>query len=177
VPESKIQQSLHDSYFVHKFVEKPPEEMAKTLINNGAYWNGGVFAFRLKYLMDILYMDINFLNFTDLYNKYNSLEKTSFDYKVVEKAKSLAFVSYNGKWSDIGTWRTLIDEMPHSTIGSVVSEKTSNTFVINELDIPIIALGTKDLVVVASDEGILVADLKESPNLKEVLERLDLFRN
>jgi len=158
--------------YVDMFVEKPDEETAANLINIGSYWNGGVFAFKLQYLLSIIEKEVDFLNYQDLHDKYNQLEKTSFDYKVVEKASNVAVVPYYGKWTDIGTWRTLTDEMPHGDIGLVVSEKTRNTFVINELNIPIVTLGTKDIVVVASNDGILVSDLMESANLKSVVDKL-----
>ena len=158
--------------YVDMFVEKPDEETAANLINIGSYWNGGVFAFKLHYLLSIIEADVNFINYQDLYNKYSQLEKISFDYKVAEKASNVAVIPYYGKWTDIGTWRTLTDEMPQGNIGSVVSEKTRNTYVINELNIPIVALGTKDIVVVASNDGILVSDLMESANLKSVVEKL-----
>jgi len=161
-----------DISYVDMFVEKPDEETATNLINIGSYWNGGVFAFKLQYVLSIIQKDVNFTSYQDLHNKYSQLEKISFDYKVVEKASNIAVVPYYGKWTDIGTWRTLTDEMPQSNIGSVVSEKTRNTFVINELDIPIVTLGTKDIVVVASNDGILVSDLIESANLKSVVEKL-----
>ena len=161
-----------NAYSVSRFVEKPDEETAAILIENGAYWNGGVFAFKLKYLMDIAEKCISFRDFDDLLNKYNELERISFDYKVVENAKSVAVVPYHGKWSDIGTWRTLVDEMPINKTGFAVAERTRNTYIINELGIPIVALGTKDLVVAASPDGILVSDLVESSQLKPIVDSL-----
>ena len=171
IPKPKETEGM---YYVDMFVEKPDEETAANLINIGSYWNGGVFAFKLQYLLSIIEKDVHFSSYQDLHDNYNQLEKISFDYKVVEKASNVAVVPYYGKWTDIGTWRTLTDEMPQVNIGSVVSEKTRNTFVINELNIPIITLGTKDIVVVASNDGILVSDLMESANLKSVVEKLDL---
>jgi mannose-1-phosphate guanylyltransferase len=173
VPSSEIK---NGAFKVSHFVEKPNEEKAARLINEGAYWNGGVFAFKLKNILDITKEEIEFKNYQELFEKYNKLQKISFDYKVVEKSERIAVVPYNGKWTDIGTWRTLADEMPATVIGEVIKEHTNNTFIINELNIPLIALGTKDLVIAASQDGILVSDLIESSNLKPLVEELEKKR-
>lgn len=157
---------------VSRFVEKPDESAAVTLMNDGAYWNGGVFAFKLKYMMGILGNDSKTTGFKALRDNYSTLEKTSFDYKVVEKAGRVAVVPYFGKWTDIGTWRTLTDEMPVTALGAVVESSTRNTFIVNELNLPIVALGTKDLIIAASPDGILVSDLIESSQLKPVVDKL-----
>ena len=170
VPKKEIPE--FNAFLVEKFVEKPEEKVAAELIDHGAYWNGGIFAFKLKYLMDIARADVSFTGYKDLLRQYGELEKTSFDYKVAEKAKRIAVLPYYGKWSDIGSWRTLADEMPESTIGRVIDKNNRNTFVINELDIPIIVLGTRNLVIAASEEGILVSDMMESSNLKPVVDEL-----
>jgi len=173
VPESEI---VTGAFKVSHFVEKPNEDKAAELINQGAYWNGGVFAFKLGNVFDIAKANTNFSSFQELYNKYNSLEKISFDYKVVEKSQRVAVVPYYGKWTDIGTWRTLADEMPVTALGAVKQEKARNTFIVNETNIPLIALGVKDLVIAASPDGILVSDLTESSQLKPLVDKLEQTR-
>jgi len=171
VPGQEIEEGANN---VSRFVEKPDKENAAKLINeDGAYWNSGVFAFKLGYVLDITKSNTQFSNFKDLYNKYGELEKISFDYKVVEKAERVAVVPFAGNWTDIGTWRTLADEMPYNVLGNVIQEKNNNTFIINELDIPIIVLGAKNLVISASPDGILVSDFNESTNLKPYVEKLE----
>ena len=171
VPSSEIQTG---AFNVSRFVEKPDEEKASKLIEDeNAYWNAGVFAFKLGYVLDIVRSDTQFADFKELYAKYSELEKISFDYKVVEKAKRAAVVPFYGKWTDIGTWRTLADEMPVTALGSVIHENNRNTFIVNELNIPIIVLGAKNLVVAASPDGILVSDINESSHIKPLVEKLD----
>jgi mannose-1-phosphate guanylyltransferase len=173
VPATEMETGV---YNVSHFVEKPSEDIAAQLIEKGAYWNGGVFAFKLGRILGLAKADVQFTDFTDLNSKYNELEKTSFDYKVVEKAKRIAVVPYHGKWTDIGTWRTLADEMPISTLGAVTQENTKNTFIVNELNIPLIALGAKDLVIAASPDGILVSDMVESSQVKPLVDKLENMR-
>jgi mannose-1-phosphate guanylyltransferase len=164
---------------VDRFIEKPMEEIAELLIADGAVWNGGVFAFKLRYLMGIVnkYLgstDICLSTFSEIQSNYSVFKKTSFDYEVVERAASLAMISYDGCWKDLGTWNTLTEEMAEGYMGRVmVGEDTINTSIINELSIPIVALGVKDLVVVASPDGLLISDKKKSAYLKSYVDRMN----
>lgn len=158
---------------VKGFQEKPSEEYAKTLIEDGAMWNSGVFAFKVSYIMDILRNYISFHSFEDVRNQYTKLPKISFDYEVVENEQSISMVEYDGIWKDLGTWNTLTEVMDNNTIGKVIlSEDSKNTHVINELDIPITVLGGHDMVIAASPDGILVSDKHESSKLKNYVNDL-----
>jgi len=70
---------------VSTFKEKPDAETAKAYIEKGALWNGGVFAYKLKYVLDKAHELLDFADYQDLFGKYDTLEKISFDYAVVEK--------------------------------------------------------------------------------------------
>jgi mannose-1-phosphate guanylyltransferase len=182
IPTSKYgyivpEKDLGDNAFsVSRFVEKPSEEVAADLIDGGAYWNGGVFAFKLKYVTEKVKQECSYNSYTDLYEKYGSLQKISFDYKIVEKAEKIAVLPFYGSWSDIGTWRTLTDKMPVSSAGNVIEENTKNTYITNELETPLIALGTKDLIISATPDGILVSDLIESSKLKTAVDKIENIR-
>ena len=159
---------------VDKFVEKPTESKANDLIASGALWNGGVFCFKLKYIIGKAHELIDFTDYKDLYNKYETLTKISFDYAVVEKEKNIDVVKYDGEWKDIGTWNTLTEVMNESTVGNVIiDDKSKNTSVINELNLPIIAIGLNDIVVAASHDGIFVSNKGESSYNKPLVEKLD----
>ena len=156
------------------FKEKPDEASAKKLIEQGALWNAGVFAFKLKYLMKIADNYLDSREFDDVVANYASLKKDSFDYEVVEKADALAVIPYSGEWKDIGTWNTLTEEMQEESIGDVVlGEACINTHVINELSIPVVALGTQNLVIAAGQDGILVSDKHKSSYIKPYVENID----
>jgi mannose-1-phosphate guanylyltransferase len=160
---------------VSQFKEKPEEDLAKILIEQGALWNCGVFVCKLHYIINIIENQFDFHNFVDFLENYNSMPKISFDYAVVEKANSIATVIYNNVWKDLGTWNTLTEEMTENTIGNVTSaESTINTQVINELGIPIVVLGAKNMVIAASPDGILVADKEKSSFLKPYVDGLGL---
>ena len=70
---------------VSTFKEKPDAATAKRYIEQGALWNGGVFAYKLKYVLGKAHELIDFTDYQDLFEKYDTLTKISFDYAVVEK--------------------------------------------------------------------------------------------
>lgn len=84
---------------VSYFTEKPTVERAKELLAENAYWNGGVFAFRLGYMMNIVKKYIALNSFEDTRNRYSELPKISFDYEVAEKQNQLPLflLQENGK--------------------------------------------------------------------------------
>jgi mannose-1-phosphate guanylyltransferase len=168
VPKEKVDGAEY--FIVHHFTEKPSEEKAEALIAMNAFWNCGVFAFKLKYLVNLLVEKGIPLDFDELVNQYSTLPKISFDYEVVEKASHIVVLPYDGYWKDLGTWNTLTEEMATNQIGKgVLAEDVVNTHLVNELDIPVTVIGTKDLVVAASPDGILVADKASSPKIKDLI--------
>lgn len=154
----------------NRFIEKPEVHVAEELIEKGALWNGGVFAFRLGYIMDLVSQRMHTVDFNTLRAEYSTLPKISFDYEVVEKADSVAVIAYSGQWKDLGTWNTLTDELKEHIHGNVHGESCDGTYIINELELPIVCIGTKDLVVAASPDGILVSERKLSENLKHLVD-------
>ena len=156
---------------VATFKEKPDAATAQKYIEQGALWNGGVFAFKLGYLLNKAHELIDFKDYEELFKKYDTLEKISFDYAVVEKESSIAVMRYGGSWKDLGTWNTLTEAMQMLTIGkAILADTCEDTQVVNELDVPVLCLGLKDIVVAASPEGILVTDKAQSSYIKPYVE-------
>ena len=172
-PTANGQEPTVNSLPVARFTEKPTVAVAEELLKQGALWNGGVFAFRLGYMMNIVRKYITSANFEDTRSRYSEFPKISFDYEVAEKAQSVAVVPFTGQWKDLGTWNTLTDELRQHTIGNaVLGPKCENTHVINELQNPIFVDGVKDIVVAACPDGILVCAKKETENIKKYVENL-----
>lgn len=158
---------------VKNFKEKPDAKTAEAYIAQGGLWNGGVFAYKIGYLLKRAHELLDFTDYQDLFNKYETLPKISFDYAVVEKEKSVAVLRFNGVWKDLGTWNTFTEVMQEPTIGNVTSDATCQNFhVINELDLPLVCMGLKNMVVAASPEGILVADKPASSYLKPLVDKI-----
>ncbi|MBP5198618.1 MAG: mannose-1-phosphate guanylyltransferase, partial [Lachnospiraceae bacterium] len=91
-----IPDSMEKIANVKTFKEKPVLEVAREYLKRGALWNGGVFAFKLKYLMEKAHELIDFTDYDDLFAKYETLEKISFDYAVVEKEENIKVIRYKG---------------------------------------------------------------------------------
>lgn len=160
-------------YKVARFTEKPDVATAERFITDGAFWNGGVFAFRLRYMTAFVKRYLAYDTFEEVHSRYEELPKISFDYEVAEKARSVMVVPYDGKWKDIGTWNTFTDELKECCIGNVVmDEKSENTHVVNELEIPVLCIGAKNTVIAASCDGILVSDKEQSENIKHYADKL-----
>lgn len=163
-----------ESIHVQRFTEKPTEKEAASLIEQNALWNCGVFAFKLGFIISILEKRGYPLDYNELLRQYDKLPENSFDYEVVEKTENIVVLPYNGYWKDLGTWRTLTEEMSTTQIGKgFITEDCEETHLINELDIPIVVLGVSNVIVAASPDGILVADKDKSPRIKEIVGQYD----
>ena len=169
IPEDKAEISK-----VAVFKEKPTEEVAKEYIAKGALWNGGVFAFRLGYVLQRAHELIEFTDYQDLFHKYETLTKISFDYAVVEHEKEIEVMRFSGMWKDMGTWNTLTEAMESGSIGkAILNDACNNVHVVNELNVPVLCMGLKDVVVSASPEGILVSDKNQSSYIKPYVDEID----
>ncbi len=156
------------------FKEKPDVKTAKSYIAQGALWNGGVFAYKLKYVLNKAHELIPFTDYEDLFSKYDTLTKISFDYAVVEKEDKIQVMRFQGQWKDLGTWNTLTEAMEDTNVGkAMMNEKCNNVHIINELDVPILAMGLSDVVISASADGILVSDKEQSSYIKPFVDQLD----
>ena len=156
------------------FKEKPDAATAQRYIEQGGLWNGGVFAYKLSYVLERARRLIDFTDYADLYSKYEALTKISFDYAVVEHEPDIAVMRFNGEWKDLGTWNTLTEAMEENIVGNArLNDTCRNVHVINELGIPILAMGLHDVVISASSEGILVSDKEQSSYIKPFVDAID----
>jgi len=159
---------------VHSFREKPDMKTAQDLISKGALWNGGVFSFKLGFILNHLKSRGLPLDYEKLSLAYQQLPKISFDYEVVEKTNHIVVLPYEGSWKDLGTWNTLTEEMETPIIGKgIISTDCQNANIINELDIPVALLGLSNVVVAVSPDGILVTDKDASPRVKEIANQFE----
>ena len=159
---------------VLEFKEKPDAVTAQKYIDAGGLWNGGVFACKLSYVLakarELLKTD----SYAELLENYSVLPDISFDYAVVEHEKNIKVIRYGGAWKDLGTWNTFTEVMDAAGIGDVQFDGTcENSHVVNETDMPVIAMGLKNIVVAVSPDGILVADKVQSSYIKPLAENLN----
>lgn len=158
---------------VLRYSEKPSEDVAKKYIEEGALWSAGVFAFHLSYLLKKAHELIEYTDYDDLYAKYKNLNKISFDYAVNENESNMMVFRYSGQWKDLGTWNTMTEAMEAPIVGkAIVSDSCENVHILNEMDVPILCMGLKNVVITTSPEGILVTDKDESARIKPYVDKI-----
>lgn len=144
------------------------------LMDGGALWNGGVFAFRLGYLKALTSHYLQAATFGEARDRYGELPKISFDYEVAEKAESVAVIPFNGLWKDLGTWDALSEVIGDKAIGNVLMDGSCHdTHVVNTLDMPCICAETDNLIVAASPDGILVAGKDSCERIKPLVSQIN----
>lgn len=179
-------------YEVDKFLEKPDIAAAEELIKHGDYyWNSGIFMFRVsaalaeyrKFLPE-LYRLMEKIDFNDgrlrenhaLNEVYASIDSTSIDYGILEKSKRLAVLPANMGWSDIGSWHLLYKSMPGDINGNVFRGDVfaldcKNNLVFSEKKLSAV-IGLEDMVVVNTDDALLICPQERSQDVKQVVDLL-----
>ncbi len=172
--------------FVERFIEKPKPGLAKRLIRQGGvYWNAGIFIFRADVFLgeaEALIPKSNRMikkidDQKDLRRLWPRLQSISVDYAIMEKSKKLCLVPADCGWSDIGSWGALMQVHKKDKLGNVLKGKclnlgSRNTFVWGQKR-PIAVVGLKNIVVVDTKNGILVAARDKCQDVKKIVERLE----
>ncbi|OAB40778.1 sugar phosphate nucleotidyltransferase [Paenibacillus glacialis] len=156
---------------VTHFVEKPDEQQAVHLINNGSLWNCGVFAFSMGFMLSFMKNKGLPTDYDEYLLQYEHLPELSFDHEVVEKTNHAVVIPYDGTWKDLGSWDTLSSHFESGVIGSgQISTDSINTHLVNELPYPIQVIDVSNIIVAASPDGILVASKKNANQIKNKLQ-------
>ena len=159
---------------VSSFKEKPKADQAAEYIAQGALWNGGVFAYKLRYVLEQARELMGTSDYQTLFDTYADLQKISFDYAVVEHEPEIQVCRYRGEWKDLGTWNTLTEAMESSVVGkAILADTCRGVHVVNEMDVPVLAMGLKDVVISASPQGILVSDKEQSSYIRPFVDGIE----
>ena len=180
-------------FSIEEFVEKPMHDQAQAYLDEGGYfWNGGIFLFYASvYLRELSELapqvytaclkaiqnakqDLDFLRVDA--ESFAASSSISIDYAVMERTSSAAMVSLDAGWNDIGSWSALWDisekdTQGNATRGDVVLVDTSNSHIFAESKL-VATLGVDNLVIVQTDDAILITDRTRSQDVKLVVERL-----
>ncbi|MFD1175023.1 sugar phosphate nucleotidyltransferase [Paenibacillus puldeungensis] len=160
---------------VAQFIEKPEIRVAETLLQRGALWNCGVYAFSLSFMLSQIKEAGLPTHYDELLAKYEHLPERSFDKQVAERTKRAVVLPYQGAWQDIGSWEALSAQLDSNVFGQgTISGQSSNSHIINELTLPLHVIGVPDIIAAASPDGILIANKKNSNNIKDQLGSLPL---
>ena len=128
----------------------------------------------MKYVLEKAHELIDFTDYQDLFDKYDTLTKISFDYAVAEKEDKIQVQRFAGQWKDLGTWNTLTEAMEESVVGKgVLNDTCSDVHIVNEMDVPVLAMGLHDVVISASPDGILVSDKEQSSYIKPYVDKFE----
>ncbi|OWY30968.1 mannose-1-phosphate guanylyltransferase/mannose-6-phosphate isomerase [Herbaspirillum robiniae] len=181
------------NFSVDRFVEKPDLERAQAFLDDGRYyWNSGMFLFRARDYLDELerhrpliaaaikeavskaYTDLDFCRLDE--SAFASSPSESIDYAVMENTQRAVVVPADIGWSDVGSWSALQEVMPADADGNVVRgdvhlDGVSNSLVRAESRM-VAVLGVENLVIVETDDAVLVAHKDKAQDVKGVVDKL-----
>ncbi|MFE6076266.1 sugar phosphate nucleotidyltransferase [Paenibacillus sp. NPDC057886] len=172
LPDKKEQ----DAYStVNQFIEKPETGIAEALLRRGALWNCGVYAFSLAFMLSHIEKSGLPVHYEQLLALYEQLPERSFDKQVAEQTQRSVVLPYNGVWQDIGSWDALCAQLDSNVFGKGgISGQSSGSHIVNVLPYPIQIIGIPGIIAAASPDGILIANKKNSDEIKEQLGSLPL---
>ena len=182
-----------DGLEINKFIEKPNQEIAEKLIKDSRYtWNSGMFLFKassiiselekfspeiINYCKIAIEKDVEDLDFLRLETEsFKKCPKISLDIAVMEKTKLGTVLPLNAGWSDIGSWKSLWDISQKNKDGNyingkIIAEKSRNCYLESEQRL-IVGIGIENLIVVDTNDAILVANRDESQNIGNIIKNL-----
>ncbi len=181
------------------FVEKPTIEKAREYLAQGNYlWNSGIFIMKASVWLKALHscrpdiesatraawnekQKLSDNEFTATEDAFMQIPSESVDYAVLEHCAehgiSLKVISFSGKWTDLGSWKSVFDSIPKNeqgnfTLGTVVSHETENSMVVSTTR-PVVTNGVKNIAVIETPDAVLVTDLDKCQNVKDVVKALE----
>lgn len=190
---NKIDTTYSNAYEVKKFKEKPNRKIAEHYIQDGSYfWNSGMFVASIKTLIREFRLHspkhIKMLqnakksNFSTeaLQKAFENMPSISFDYAIMEKTDKAATIAGNFYWDDVGSWQALKKLLPSDDNNNTQRNAdtllidTKNTLIVDTTDKkPLISLiGVDSMVVVNTEDAILICPQEKSQEVRELVERL-----
>lgn len=172
-------------YDVDSFVEKPDLATAETYLADSAYlWNSGMFVFAAKAVLDQyvthapailsgVRRSVEHSSHRPDTETYNAIESTPFDKSIMERAANVAVIPCNPHWSDIGSWESLweiSDKDPNGNVleGRAVTHNTQGCLVQSKTRL-IAVSGLKDIVVIETEDAILISNKSDNDSMKELV--------
>lgn len=186
--------SDHGGFEVAEFKEKPSEEVARAYVVSGDYyWNGGIFVFTASAYLEELKRfepevyecasaavskakaDLDFLRIDE--TSFSQSPSISIDYAVMERTDRAKVVPLDAGWNDVGSWSALWDvsdkdENGNAITGDVLLSDTKNSHIYSESKL-VAVVGVDNLVVVETDDAVLVANRDSSQNVKAIVNQLE----
>jgi len=174
-----------DGFVVDSFREKPDRATAEEYLQAGNYyWNSGMFAFTIGHLRQA-FLDCQpeiaaLMNnpFAEVLERFAAMPDISFDYAVAEKSRHVVTIPLTAYWNDIGSWDAIYevldkDSSENAVRGDCLAIDCSKTLLLGQNRL-LAAIGLEDLLVVETDDVILVAQKGQSQKVKELVTELKL---
>jgi len=178
-------------YQVDYFKEKPNLKRTQEYTASGDYlWNTAIYIFYPSLIEELVKKFVpdnyqHFLNIkkafanndiADLENEYSQMDKASLEYSIIENYDKTAVIESNFGWSDVGSWSVLKDVLssPSGNFikGNYIDIDCKNMMVYGSFDKLVAGVGVKDLIIVVTDDIILVCNKSQSQKVKKVIEKL-----
>ncbi|RKQ60627.1 mannose-1-phosphate guanylyltransferase/mannose-6-phosphate isomerase [Thermovibrio guaymasensis] len=173
------------AFRVKRFHEKPNFEVAVEYLSKGNFfWNSGMFAFKIGKVLEEfrrhspeIYRLVSSLSFEELLESFSQMPDISIDYAVMEKAEDIAVIPMDIVWSDLGSWDALYDSLKDKEgenvkLGQVIDIDTKGSFILADKRI-VSTIGVEDLIVVDSEDFLLITRRGESQRVREVVKKLE----
>jgi len=191
--ESSSRKTGENEFFdLMEFKEKPELQVAEQYLKQGNYfWNSGMFVYKLKHFKEFLgdYAPYYFIQYTELekvfhhklsfYETFTNIKAESIDYALMEKLPDVKMFKAKFNWNDLGSWSTVYqlnskDEQNNMTLKkNNIFIDSENSMIFSTNDKPVAAVGLKDIAVINTDNGVLVAEMKDLQRVREVIKKLE----
>ncbi|HXX53850.1 MAG TPA: mannose-1-phosphate guanylyltransferase/mannose-6-phosphate isomerase [Thermodesulfovibrionales bacterium] len=173
-----------DYFEVERFTEKPDRKVAERYLKqNGYFWNSGMFAFRADTMEEELkthaaeIFDLYTRGYEEMLVSFDQMPDISFDYAVMEKSARVVTMPMDIYWNDVGSWDSIFsvfpkDETGNVKIGDVIGHDTKDSLIISDRRL-IATVGLDNVLVVETDDAILVARRGDAQKVKDIVEMLN----
>ena len=182
-----------DAFKVAAFVEKPDADTAQQYVDSGNYfWNSGMFAFKAgrflqelekfnpamlaacRQSLDTATIDLDFVRLNKA--AFTACPADSIDYAVMEKTDKAVVIPLDADWNDVGSWSALWDvkekdEFGNAISGDVLTVDSHNSFIHAERKL-VTVIGISDLVVVETDDAVMIAPKDRVQEVKNIVDQL-----
>ncbi len=188
----KAGDTIYKGFRVDEFVEKPDQNTAEYYFKSSKYfWNASIFMAttetwlnEFNNLVPELYSAFvnEKVNRVDLNESetikgiYQSIKSESVDYALLEKSKKVAVLPVEIEWSDLGSWESIFqisekDSFQNAIRGNVITLNTNNSLIFSNKKL-VTSIGVENLIIVETDDALLVCDMKRSQDVKKLVETL-----
>ena len=188
------EETLDRAFAVDRFVEKPDRETAKSYLATEQYlWNSGMFIWKVSTILKNLekYLPETYAGLQKiqhaigtedersvLEHEFEAFRSESIDYGIMEKAQNIYILSGSFGWDDVGSWLAVerirqSNEFGNIITGNVITVDTKNTIVQGDKKL-IATVGIENLIVVDTEDALLICEKDSAGNIKKVLENLKM---